>query len=192
MPQYCLYPCRDTRCTVSASTVGILVGSVSISLLTAFEAEGIDLDRLLCQHASPTVSEWPHTVSEWPHTVIEWQHTVSEWPHTVSEWPHSIGGVAKVGICQLLYLVSSRLRGRLDYSQSVDDVSNELRRLIGFFPRVHFWKHCSMLLNGCSLGVHWVFTRCSLLSNNGTRLNTNGDRIYFRSIRGGVVFLAKC
>ena len=53
----------------------------------------------------------------------------------------NLGGVVKVGICQLLYRVSSsRLRGadrhplRLGYNRSVDDVSNELRRLIAFSP----------------------------------------------------------
>ena len=84
----------------------------------------------------------------------------------------NFGGVTKVCICQLLYRVNppSMPRGaavrhqlRLGYNLLVDDVNREFRRLISFF---HFLKHSGLLFDGYSL-----------LINDGTNLNTNGERL---------------
>ena len=69
---------------------------------------------------------------------------------------------------------------RVGYNGLIDDVNRELRRLIFFFSRIHFWKHRGMLLDGCSL-----------LGADGTHLDPRGARLYFRSIRGAVLFLSK-
>ena len=72
------------------------------------------------------------------------------------------GNVEFVCICQLMYRaaalwLSSGSRSaarhplRVGYNGLIDDVNRELRRLIFFFPRIHFWKHRGMLLDGCSL-----------------------------------------
>ena len=71
------------------------------------------------------------------------------------------GNVECVCICQLMYRAAPLSSGsrsaarhplRVGYNGLIDDVNRELlRRLIFFFPRIHFWKHRGMLLDGCSL-----------------------------------------
>ena len=70
------------------------------------------------------------------------------------------GNVEFVCICQLMYRAAPLSSGsrsaarhplRVGYNGLIDDVNRELRRLIFFFPRIHFWKHRGMLLDGCSL-----------------------------------------
>ena len=94
----------------------------------------------------------------------------------------------KVAICQLCYRYppssASRVRYPLRprYNMLVDEVNAELRRLISFFPAIHFWKHRGMLLD-----------YRSLVSNDGVHLRCpDGERMYFRSIRGAALFLSKC
>ena len=55
-----------------------------------------------------------------------------------------------------------------------------LRRLISFFPKIHFWKHCGIL-----------FDYRSLVSDDGVHLSPVGDRLFYRSIRGSALFLSK-
>ena len=93
-----------------------------------------------------------------------------------------------VAICQLCYRYqpssASRVRYPLRprYNMLVDEVNAELRRLISFFPAIHFWKHRGMLLD-----------YRSLVSNDGVHLRCpDGERMYFRSIRGAALFLSKC
>ena len=99
------------------------------------------------------------------------------------------GNVECIGICQLMYRAAPLSSGsrsaarhplRVGYNGLIDDVNRELRRLIFFFPRIHFWKHRGMLLDGCSL-----------LGADGTHLDPRGARLYFRSIRGASLFLSK-
>ena len=51
-----------------------------------------------------------------------------------------------------------RLPIRTNYNALVDEVNQEIRRLVDFFPRIRFWKHRGMRLNWCTLlhddGVH--------------------------------------
>ena len=93
-----------------------------------------------------------------------------------------------VAICQLCYRYpptsASRVRYHLRprYNMLVDEVNAELRRLISFFPAIHFWKHHGMLLD-----------YRSLVSNDGVHLRCpEGERMYFSSIRGAALFLSKC
>ena len=71
-------------------------------------------------------------------------------------------GVTKVAICQLCHRYPpsyqrSRSRAalrhplRCGYNELVDIVNAELRRLISFFPKIHFWKHRGMLFDYRSL-----------------------------------------
>ena len=69
---------------------------------------------------------------------------------------------------------------RCGYNELVDIVNAELRRLISFFPRIHFWKHRGML-----------FDYRSLVSDDGVHLSPVGDRLFYRSIRGAALFLSK-
>ena len=94
----------------------------------------------------------------------------------------------KVAIFQLCYRYppssASRVRYPLRprYNMLVDEVNTELRRLISFFPAIHFWKHRGMLLD-----------YRSLVSNDGLHLSCpEGERRYFCSIRGAALFLSKC
>ena len=100
-------------------------------------------------------------------------------------------GVTNVAICQLCHRYPpsyqrSRSRAalrhplRCGYNELVDTVNAELRRLISFFPKIHFWKHRGML-----------FDYRSLLSDDGVHLSPVGDRLFYRSIRGAALFLSK-
>ena len=66
------------------------------------------------------------------------------------------------------------------YNVLVDEVKAELRRLISFFPAIHFWKHRGMLLN----------YKC-LVCDDGIHVSPTGDWLYFRSIREAALFLSK-
>ena len=99
-----------------------------------------------------------------------------------------VDGFKKVAICQLCYRYppssASRVRYPLRprYNMLVDEVNAELRRLISFFPSIHFWKLRGMLLD-----------YRSLVSDDGVHLRCpHGERKYFRSIRGAALFLSKC
>ena len=98
-------------------------------------------------------------------------------------------GVTHVPICQLSHRVVSRgkqlgctvrrpLRG--NYNALVDEVKQEIKRLVDFFPCIHFWKHRCMRLN-------W----CALLHDNGVHLGAAGENFYYRSISGAILYLAK-
>ena len=102
-----------------------------------------------------------------------------------------VDGFSKVAICQLCYCYppsGSRAHTvaalkhplRPGYNVLVDAVNAELRRLISFFPAIHFWKHRGMLLD-----------YQSLVCDDGVHVNATGERLYFRSIRGAALFLSK-
>ena len=55
-----------------------------------------------------------------------------------------------------------------------------LKRLIEFFPKIVYWKHRGMLSD-----------YVSLLSDDGVHIAPAGERLYYRSIRGAVLFLSK-
>ena len=68
---------------------------------------------------------------------------------------------------------------RMGYNNLVDEVNHELMWLAQFFPKIRVWKH---------RGMHdW----CSILSSDGVHLDLFGQRLYFRSIRGAALYLAK-
>ena len=104
-----------------------------------------------------------------------------------------LDGFTKVAICQIYYRYPPPPSGyrshtvaalkhplRPGYNVLVDEVNAELRRLISFFPAIHFLKHRGMLLD-----------YKSLVSNDGVHVSPTGDRLYFRSIRGAALFLSK-
>jgi hypothetical protein len=101
-----------------------------------------------------------------------------------------VDGFTKVAICQLCYryppsgyrahtVAALKHSLRPGYTVLVDVVNAELRRLISFFPAIHFWKHRGMLLD-----------YKSLVCNDGVHVSPTGDRLYFRSIRGVALFLS--
>ena len=104
----------------------------------------------------------------------------------------NVDGFQKVAICQLQYRYppsSSRLRSaaarkyplRPNYNSFVDQVNIELRRLTDFFPKNHVWKHRGLLLN-----------YQDFISDDGVHVGPEGERKFFRSIRGAALFLSKC
>ena len=62
-----------------------------------------------------------------------------------------------------------------NYNTLVDEVNQEIRHLVDFFPHIQFWKHHGMRLN-------W----CVLLHNDKAHLAAVGDKLYYRSIRGTI------
>ena len=112
----------------------------------------------------------------------------------------NVDGFQKVAICQLQYRYppsGSRSRSRSrshshsaaarnyplrpNYNSLVDQVNIELRRLTDFFPKIHVWKHRGLLLN-----------YQDLISDDGVHVSPEGERKFFRSIRGATLFLSKC
>ena len=101
-----------------------------------------------------------------------------------------VEGFSHVAICQLCYRYppsTSACRStvvrqplRPSYNVLVDEVNAELRRLVGFFPHLHFWKHRGMLHDYQSLVAH-----------DGIHHGSAGERLYFRSIRGAALFLSR-
>ena len=94
-----------------------------------------------------------------------------------------------MAICQLCYRVlprgkkfglPSRHPLRPNYNSLVDQVNAELKRLIELFPKIVYWKHRGMLSD-----------YVSLLSDDGVHIAPAGERLYYRSIRGAVLFLSK-
>ena len=88
-------------------------------------------------------------------------------------------GVASITICQLLHRRQSLLSRhilRLNYNILVDEVNRELSFLCTFFPKMTFLEHKRMKDN-------WE----DLLDADGTHLNRDGIKKYFRSIRGAIM-----